>query len=120
MEEEEVDRVQITPAIRRCVEAASDCYTVCTETLTHSLDDGGDLSEPRHIRLLIDCGEISQTTQNVLLRGSELTLMLVAVCAEACEKAAESCRQLDGSDEQLELCAETCMRCADSCRELVL
>jgi ATP-dependent RNA circularization protein (DNA/RNA ligase family) len=118
--EDEQQRLGISPEVRRCIESASDCYTTCTETLTYSLENGSRFSEPRHLRLLIDCAEISQTTQNTLLRGSELGQLLTTVCTEACEKVAESCRELDETDEQLAECAEVCMRCADSCRELAI
>jgi hypothetical protein len=113
-------RIGISTDVRHCVEAFSDCYTSCTETLTYCLDVGGALADPEHLRLLIDCAEICQTGQNTLLRGSGLSQLLATVGAEACEKCADSCRALDGSDEQLESCAEMCLHCAGTCRELVL
>jgi len=118
--EEERERLGISPKVRRCVEATSDCYTACTEALTYSLDAGGDLSDPAHLRFLIDCCEICQTTQNVLLRASGLGMMLATVCVESCEKVAESCRQINGSDPQLETCAEVCDHTADCCRQLAI
>jgi hypothetical protein len=118
--EEERERLGITPQMRDCIEAASMCYTVCTETLTYSLNAGAALSEGDHIRFLIDCCEVCQTTQNSLLRVSAVGTMLVAVCAEACERVAESCRRVDESDEQLALCAATCDRTADACRGLAI
>jgi hypothetical protein len=118
--EEEQQWLAITPEVRRCVESASDAYTSCTETLTYSLSGGGELANPWHIRLLIDCAEICQTTQNALLRASELTPLLTTVCAEACEKCAESCRAVDSADEQLETCAEVCLHCAECCHELAI
>lgn len=119
MAEEERKRLSIAPEVRRAIEAASDCYTVCTETLSYSLN-GGQLMDERHLRLLIDVCEVTQTTQNALLRSSEVGTMLAAVCVEACEKVAEVCRQLDGSDPQLADCAEACDHTADCCRALAL
>jgi hypothetical protein len=117
--EDERERVELTPEVRACVEAASKCYSVCAEPLSYSLDGGG-LRDPRHLRLLIDCCEILQTTQNPMLRGSEFSVMLAAVCMEACERVASSCRRLDGSDDQLEACAEACDETADCCRKLAI
>jgi hypothetical protein len=119
MAEEERERIAISEEVRQCIDATSNCYTVCTETLTYSLNGVGLLSESEHVRLLIDCCEVCQTTQNTLLRGSDLGLMLTAVCVEACEKVAESCRRVDG-DEQLLACAETCDQTADCCRQLAI
>lgn len=120
MAEEKLERHGISPLLRRAIEATSDCYSVGAETLRVSLDGNPELSEPSHIRLLIDCGEILQATQNAMLRGSELAVMLATVCAEACEKLAESCRSLIDSDEQLRVCAEACEETADVCRQLAL
>jgi hypothetical protein len=120
--EEEPERLSltITPEARQCIEATSECYSVVTETLSYSLDGKAHLSDPAHLRLLIDGAEICQTTQNALLRGSTLGTMLAAVCVEACEKLAETCRRLDGSDEQLTTCAEMCDETAESCRQLAI
>jgi hypothetical protein len=120
MSREERERLGISPEVRACVEATSDCYSACTETLTYSLDSGIDLFDQRHLRLLIDCCEVCQTAQNILLRASELSMMLAAVCVEACEKVADHCRQLDASDEQLAACAEVCDHTADCCRQLAI
>jgi hypothetical protein len=68
----------------------------------------------------VDCGEILQATQDAMLRRSELSLMLAAVCTEACEKLALSCRSLDRSDPQLTACVEACEVTAESCRQLAV
>lgn len=118
--EEEQERLGITPQMRAAIQATSDCYMVCTETLNYSLDGGGYLGDERHLRALIDIAEILQTTQNAMLRTSGLSTMLAAVCVEACEKVAENCRRIDGSDERLTACAEACEYTADCCRQLAL
>ena len=81
---------------------------------------GADLSEPQHLQLLIDCCEVCQTTQDVLLRASGLGIMLAAICVEAREQVAESCRRIDESDEQLAACAESCDETAESCHALAI
>ena len=116
---EEPERLVISPEMRQCIEATSDCYKICSETLSHSLE-GGSFWNPRQLRALIDCCEVLQATENALLRGSSLSIMLAAVCVEACESVAESCRLLDGSDEMLAACAETCDETADCCRQLAV
>jgi hypothetical protein len=120
MAEVEPERHEISPQMRRCIEATSDCYMVCSETLRFSLDGRAELSLPSHIRLLVDCGEILQATQNAMLRGSELSLMLAAICLEACEKLAMSCRSMNGADPQLAACAEACEETAECCRQLAV
>jgi hypothetical protein len=117
--EEEFQPMQPTRDEREAIEAASRCYVACAETLSYSLDGSG-LGYAPHVRLLIDCGDILQTTQNAMLRGSQLSMMFAAVCVEACERVAESCRSIDGSDPQLLACAEACDETADCCRRLAI
>jgi hypothetical protein len=119
MAEEERSAVRLSKEVRECIEAASECYTVSAETFNYCVGSPG-LDEPQMLRLLIDCGEVCQTAQNALLRGSELSVMLAAVSVEACEKLAETCRALDGSDDQLMRCAEACDQAADCCRQLAI
>jgi hypothetical protein len=118
--QEERDRLGISPEARRCIEATSHCYTVCTETLSYSLNGGAGLFDMRSLRLLIDACEVCQTTQDSLLRTSDVGTMLASVCAEACEKVAECMRELDGSEDQFIGCAEVCENTAECCRALAL
>ena len=116
---EEREQLAIPPKVRRCIDATSECYTICAETIDYCLDGARAMTEPEHVRGLIDCCEVCQTTQNTLLRASDLGLMMAAVCLEACETLADSLRAIDG-DQQLEACAEVCDRTAESCRQLAI
>ena len=75
------------------------------------------LAEAAHVRLLLDCAEICQTSANFMLRGSDLHMRTCAVCAEVCQRCAESCERM-GDDTQMRACAEECRRCADSCHRM--
>jgi hypothetical protein len=52
------------------------------------------------------------------VRGSALHGMYCRGCSHACDRCAESCKQLAGDSEVLRNCAETCRRCAESCRQM--
>jgi hypothetical protein len=78
---------------------------------------GGRHAESAHIRLMLDCAEICQTSANFMLRGSELHSRTCGVCAEVCERCARDCEQL-GDDAHMRACAEACRRCADSCKHM--
>src|SRR5262249_38395835 len=59
--------------VLECVEACSDCYGVCMDTIEHSLVLGGAYAEGASMRLLTDCAEVVQLCESLLLRGSELS-----------------------------------------------
>jgi hypothetical protein len=80
---------------------------------------GGEHAEPEHIRLLIDCADICQTSANFMLRQSHAHGKVCGVCAEVCEQCAESCARFD-DDSVMQQCAEVCRTCAASCREMAM
>jgi hypothetical protein len=108
---------QISPEMRHCIDECQSCHAVCLETILYCLQMGGEHAEPAHIRLLMDCAEICQTSANFMLRGSNLHSMTCAVCAEVCERCAEDCDRFQ-DDQMMARCAESCRNCASSCREM--
>ena len=108
---------QMDTDMQRCIEECQTCHSVCLATVPHCLQMGGQHAEPRHIRLLLDCAEICQTSANFMLRGSDLHMRTCAVCAEVCEQCAQDCERMS-DDAHMRACAETCRRCADSCRQM--
>ncbi len=108
---------QKNPAMQECIQNCLDCHRICVETAAHCLQMGGKHAEASHIRLLLDCADICQTSANFMLRGSDLHVRTCAVCAEVCDLCAQSCEQF-GDDEQMRACVEVCRRCAESCRAM--
>ena len=74
-------------------------------------------AEPNHIRLMMDCAEICQTSANFMLRGSDLHHLTCAACAEICDRCAADCDRMS-DDPRMAACAEECRRCAESCRQM--
>ena len=105
------------PGLRECIDNCTDCHAICVETTAHCLEMGGRHAEPEHIRLLLDCAEICQTSANFMLRGSNLHARTCAVCAEVCDRCADDCERF-GDDETMRLCAQACRTCAESCRRM--
>lgn len=104
-------------AMESGIRTALDCHSICLETVTHCLTKGGTHAQPDHIRLLLDCAEICQTAANFMTRRSTLHTETCRVCADVCDRCAESCEQL-GDDESMRRCAEMCRACAESCRQM--
>lgn len=106
-----------TDKLRDCIEECTTCHAMCLETVNHCLQQGGHHAEAGHIRLMLDCVEICQTSANFMLRGSPLHVRTCAAYAEVCQACAEDCEQM-GTDEQMKACAEACQRCAESCSRM--
>lgn len=104
--------------MKECIQNCDDCRDLCLATVTHCLEMGGDHASPKHIRLLLDCVDICQTSANFMLRGSDLHGTTCGACAEVCERCADHCESMAEGDEQMLACAEACRKCAESCSSM--
>lgn len=103
--------------MRECIQECHECHDICLQTVAHCLEMGGEHAAPDHIRLLLDCAEICQTSANFMSRTSDFHGQVCGVCAEVCERCAEDCERF-GDDKMMQQCAEVCRSCASSCREM--
>ena len=107
-----------SPEMLQCVDECLDCYAICESTMRYCVESGGKHAEPSHLRLLADCTAICQTSAGFMLRGSDLHTRVCGVCAEVCRRCADSCTQVDPSDQTMKDCAAQCRSCADSCERM--
>ncbi len=103
--------------MQQCIQNCLDCHSMCLNTLTYCLEQGGHHVEPSHIRLMMDCVESCQTSANFMLRGSDLHGHFCGACAEVCDRCAKDCASM-GDDAQMQACADMCRRCAETCRRM--
>ena len=99
----------------RCIRLCHDCHTLCIHMIGHCLKLGGHYATPEHIRLLMDCAQMCETTADFMARESSLHDRLCGLCAELCRLCAESCQQTATDDQLMKQCVELCQRCAESC-----
>lgn len=104
------------PTMKDCIDNCDDCHSICLETATWCLEQGGEHASPEHVKLLQDCAEICQTSANFMLRQSDFHAVTCRACAELCERCADACERMDG--DQMQACAEACRRCAETCRSM--
>jgi len=109
--------VMMDQKMRECVDACQTCHDSCTETVSHCLQMGGEHAEATHIRLLLDCAEICQTSANFMLRMSDAHAQICGVCADICDQCADDCERFT-DDEMMQQCAGACRNCAQSCRDM--
>jgi hypothetical protein len=105
-----------THSIEQCIENCLRCHRLCLETAGRHLRGEGRI-DAAHLRLLLDCAEICQTSANFMIRGSSLHGETCGACAAVCECCADECDR-HGEDPHMAACAEICRRCAESCREM--
>ena len=105
---------QLTAEMERCIRDCLECYRACVDAaINHQL---GIVErhqiEPAHIRLLLSCAEICQTTATVVQSGSPLHKPTCRVAAKLCRRCATECEHAGGLEE----CVRACRRSADSCQ----
>jgi hypothetical protein len=105
-------------AMQECLENCQECHAICTTTIQHCLSMGGEHAEGSHIRLLLDCAQICQTSADFMLRGSELHSFTCGTCAEVCSRCAKACERIGKNDTHMQKCAEICRRCSASCHQM--
>ncbi|RPI25557.1 MAG: four-helix bundle copper-binding protein [Chloroflexota bacterium] len=110
-------QTHMSDAMRECIRECQNCHSICEETVIHCLQMGDEHADPGHIRLLLDCAQICQTSADFMLRGSDLHGRTCGVCAEVCERCAQSCERFR-DDSMMQQCAQACRSCAASCRKM--
>lgn len=104
-------------AMQTCIDHCQRCHSVCLQTVTHCLTLGGRHAAAAHIRLLLDCAEICQTSANFMLRQSEFHAQTCGVCAEICQQCADDCARF-ADDQMMQQCVQSCRQCAESCQQM--
>ena len=108
-------RSGVMPPMQEAIQSCLDCHSRCLRMATgYCLDRGGQHVKKAHLRLLLNCAELCQTSANFMLSDSPLHGRVCLVCAEACEACAKSCEQVGDMRD----CVEQCQRCAKSCRTM--
>ena len=108
-------RSRIESPMQDGINACLDCHSMCFRmATTFCLEKGGRHVEQKHLRLMLNCAELCQTSANFMLSDSPMHGRVCLICAEACEACAKSCEQVGDMRE----CVEECLRCAKSCREM--
>ncbi|MFJ6215917.1 four-helix bundle copper-binding protein [Streptomyces sp. NPDC092296] len=109
---------RMSKEMQECVEACLACHSMCEETMSYCLQQGGRL-DAQIMRALMDCTDMTRMCADMMMRRSPLSTKMCEMCARACDMCAEACRSMPG-DAQLAKCAESCARCAEMCRSMAV
>lgn len=102
--------------MQECIDRCQSRQEICFESISHCLELGGEHATAEHIRMLMACAEICDTSARFMLLGSQYHARTCDVCADVCEACAKDCDRFD--DDLMKRCADVCRRCAESCREI--
>lgn len=101
-----------------CLENCQHSAQLCRSLVTHCLGLGGPHAEEDHIRKLLVCAELCETSVALMSLKSDLHSEMCGLCARACLECAEDCERLAGDDEQMKTCARQCRDSADTCEKM--
>ncbi len=103
---------QISSDMQQCIDNCRNCHETCLAMLSrHCLEQGGAHVEAEHVRLMLDCIQICQTSADFMTRGSAMHSHICKVCSAICKACAESCEKVGGMDD----CVAACQKCSESC-----
>jgi hypothetical protein len=108
---------QTQAALRDCINKCWTCRDSCQSTLVnYCLEKGGAHVRPDHVRLMLDCMQICQTSADFMTRNSKMHPSVCNTCAAICEACARSCDEM--GDPEMRNCATACRICAEACWEM--
>lgn len=104
--------------LQECIDNCEKCHKACLETVTYCLSESGTHTEATHIKLLLDCAQICNTSSDFMIRASSFHQKLCSLCTEICKRCAEDCERIGNSDGLMKECANICRECAQSCQSM--
>lgn len=106
----------MTDKHKQAIDACLACHITCQEMLAYHGDEtGGRQLSSQHIKRLMACIEICQTTANLLAIRAPLSEQLCEICAHICEQCATSCAAIE--NKAMHKCADVCRDCSRACYE---
>src|SRR3546814_13619771 len=86
--------------MQECMDACHACHVSCLSmAMNHCLEAGGQHTEPKRFKLMMDCAQICSVALDFMVRGSEHHQHICRECAEICRACAASCEQFEGMEE---------------------
>jgi len=105
----------LSGAMRECLDNCTRCHETCLGMLmTHCLEVGGKHVAPDHVRIMMACAKICQTSADFMIMNSAHHPHVCRECAEICRQCARSCEEVGDMQD----CVDACRRCAESCEKM--
>ncbi|MGE5545950.1 MAG: four-helix bundle copper-binding protein [Solirubrobacterales bacterium] len=116
-------RGNVNDALIHCIEECYDCAQACTTCADACLGEDDVAELVQCIRLNMDCADVCAATGAVATRRSGSNESVIRAMLQACEMScrlcAEECERHAQSHEHCRICAEACRNCEDTCRQAI-
>ena len=74
--------------VQRAIDDCKECHVICVQTIQYSIQQGGPHVAPDHLRLLEDCAQLCQLSEDFMLRVSpspQPSAMFALMCATSAQ-----------------------------------
>src|SRR5438270_10296803 len=61
------------PVVQRAIDDCKECHAICVQTIQYSVQQGGPYVAPDYLRLLEDCAQLCQLSEDFMLRDSPIS-----------------------------------------------
>ncbi len=106
---------QLSPEMQKCIDACMESHSLCEQTMTYCLQQGGQHVDRTMMGALMDCSDITRLCADMMMRQSPMAMEMAKMCAQVTAKCAEACMSMS-SDPMMKRCGEACKACSEACR----
>ncbi|MFC5959891.1 four-helix bundle copper-binding protein [Streptomyces pratens] len=108
---------QMSPEMKKCVDACLTTYSMCEETTNYCLQKGGQYLDSAMMRTLMDCADMARMCADMCMRMSPMSSDMCTLCARISDMCKDACMRM-ADDPQMKRCAEACRASAEACRAM--
>ena len=103
--------------MRTAIESCMTCSAMCEQTIAYCMDMPGTMMDPKMMRIMMDCAEMTKLCADMMCRMSPMAGEMCGMCMRMCMMCAEMCEKMPDDAQMMKL-AQMCRSCADSCRAM--
>ncbi|HJE56965.1 MAG TPA: four-helix bundle copper-binding protein [Nocardiopsis listeri] len=109
--------------VRAVVEACGLCAQVCVVCADACMREETVAELVSCARSDLDCADLCEATQRVLVRRTAeedgFVASVLQACVQACDRCARECEEHAEHHEHCRVCAEACRACSRACQDLL-
>jgi hypothetical protein len=117
-------RTSVDPGtVAAAIDAINDCAQACTADVDADLSERNLTELLTCIRLCFDCADVCTAAAGVVSRQSahdpDMMRALLGACISVCKSCGDECERHAQMHDHCRVCAEACRKSEQACRELL-